>query len=496
MSLIRIRNLSFSYPDSAEPVFENVSLQIDTDWKLGFIGRNGRGKTTFLNLLQKKYEYAGSIQMQVEFAYFPFPVGHPDWLTESVLEEIAPSSEPWERMRELNLLELPEDILWRPFETLSHGEQTKVKLAALFLLDGRFLLIDEPTNHLDLEGRRKVSEYLNQKKGFILISHDRSFLDGCVDHILSLNRTDIELQSGNYSSWFLNFERKQGYEQAEQERLRKEMKRMEAAAARTSQWSGKTEAGKYGAQNSGSKVDRGFVGHKSAKLMKRAKTLEKRQQKAIEETKGLLANQETADALKLFPLSYHSQTLMTLNEVSAIYDGQTVLEPVTFTIERGDRIALDGRNGSGKSSLLKLIRGEKLEHTGEIDRGGGLVLSCVDQSTDMLKGSLTDYADQSGVELTLFLAMLRKLGFEREQFETPMERLSGGQRKKVVLARSLCQQAHLYLWDEPLNDLDIDARLQIEAVLEEYSPTMVFVEHDAAFRERICTRSVEIFRMS
>ena len=104
-------------------------------------------------------------------------------------------------MRELSYLDLEDDVLWRPFDTLSNGEQTKVLLAALFLNEGHFLLIDEPTNHLDMKAREQVAAYLKKKKGFILVSHDRWFLDHCVDHILSLNRTNIEVQSGNFSSW-------------------------------------------------------------------------------------------------------------------------------------------------------------------------------------------------------------------------------------------------------------------------------------------------------
>lgn len=105
------------------------------------------------------------------------------------MQEVCPNAESWELMRELSYLDVDADVLWRPFETLSNGEQTKVLLAALFLNKGHFLLIDEPTNHLDTAAREKVSAYLKKKKGFILVSHDRCFLDGCVDHILSLNRT-------------------------------------------------------------------------------------------------------------------------------------------------------------------------------------------------------------------------------------------------------------------------------------------------------------------
>ena len=133
MTMIKVENLTFSYPSSYDMIFENVNFQIDTDWKLGFIGRNGRGKTTFLNLLQGKYTYQGKIHAPVQFEYFPYTIADKNKMTTELLQEICPLSEEWEIMRELSYLDLEDDVLWRPFDTLSNGEQTKVLLAALFL---------------------------------------------------------------------------------------------------------------------------------------------------------------------------------------------------------------------------------------------------------------------------------------------------------------------------------------------------------------------------
>lgn len=218
MSLINVTDLTFAYDGSYDTIFEHLNLQLDTNWRLGFTGRNGRGKTTFLRLLMGEYEYRGSISASVQFDYFPFPaeVSQEDTLT--VAEGLVPDCEQWRLLREFSLLELSDDLLYRPFATLSHGERTKVLLAVLFLRENHFLLIDEPTNHLDAEGREVVSRYLNAKNGFILVSHDRAFLDGCVDHILSINRADIELQKGSFSSWYENKQRTDGYELAENEK--------------------------------------------------------------------------------------------------------------------------------------------------------------------------------------------------------------------------------------------------------------------------------------
>lgn len=486
MSMIKIEHLSFSYPTSCDTIFEDVSFQIDTNWKLGLTGRNGRGKTTLLKLLQGEYEYSGNISCAVTFDYFPYPVADKTQMTMDILREICPLAEDWELMRELSYLEVDADALFRPYETLSNGEQTKVLLAALFLNEGHFLLIDEPTNHLDTNARLLVSSYLKKKKGFLLVSHDRRFLDGCIDHILSLNKTNIEIQNGNFSSFMENFNRQQDFETAQNERLKKDIGRLQQAAKRSAVWSNRVESSKIGA------YDKGFVGHKAAKMMKRSKNIEARQKQAIEEKAGLLKNIETAQPLKLLPLSYHTETLASFLDVSISYNGTAVCPPVSFTIKQQERIVLDGKNGSGKSSLIKLLTGEALEYFGTLSVGSGLIISYVPQDTSFLKGTLSDFSEKNCMDESLFKAVLRKMDFERIQFEKNMEEFSEGQKKKVLIAKSLCERAHLYVWDEPLNFIDIYSRMQIEQLLLEFSPTMLFVEHDGAFREKIATKVVKL----
>lgn len=486
MSMIKIENLTFSYPTSYENIFENVNCQIDTNWKTGFVGRNGRGKTTLLKLLLGQYEYSGNIEASVEFDYFPYPIADKTKLTNEIFLEVAPMAEEWELMRELSYLDMEADVLYRPFNTLSHGEQTKVLLAALFCNEEHFLLIDEPTNHLDVEAREIVAGYLKKKKGFLLVSHDRHFLDSCVDHILSLNRSTIEVQSGNFSSWMQNFTQQQNFELAQNKRLKKDINRLQQSAKRSSQWSDRVEASKIGA------ADKGFVGHKAAKMMKRSKNIEARLQQAIKQKSSLLKNIETVENLKLSPQKYHANTLVSYSEVACCYDGKVISEPITFTIQQGERIAFDGKNGSGKSSLLKLLIGESIEHTGTIERGSGLVISYVPQDTSHIKGRLSDYAQDNSLDESLFKAILRKMDFERIQFEKDMQDFSAGQKKKVLIAKSLCEQAHLYVWDEPLNYIDIYSRMQIEQLLKAFSPTMIFVEHDKAFRDAIATRIIQL----
>lgn len=490
MSMIQVQNLTFSYPSSFDNIFENVNFQIDTDWKLGFIGRNGRGKTTFFQLLLGNYEYSGKIISSVDFTYFPYPVSDPNKYTHEIFEEICPQAEDWECLREIAYLHVDAEVMYRPFKTLSNGEQTKVLLAALFLTEGQFLLIDEPTNHLDTDARKTVSDYLRRKKGFILISHDRSFLDGCVDHILSINRANIDVQSGNYSSWKLNFDRQQEHEEVTNQRLQKDIDRLKQSSKRSSGWSNQVEASKNGTTNSGSKLDKGFVGHKAAKMMKRAKNLESRQQRAIEEKSKLLKNVEKTESLKVEPLAYPSKEMVVVTDVSNRYDDHIVNKPISFKVAQGDRVVLDGKNGSGKSSMLKLILGNPIQHTGSIKLASGLVISYVQQDTSHLKGLLSEFIEEHGIDETLFKSILRKMDFERIQFEKDISHYSGGQKKKLLIAKSLCEKAHLYIWDEPLNFIDIYSRMQIEELIKSSHLTMVIVEHDQAFQQTVATKTI------
>ncbi len=487
MSLITVRNLTFAYEGSYDTIFDHVSLQLDTDWRLGLVGRNGRGKTTFLKLLAGELDSGGAIEASVGFEYFPYPVLDASLSAQAVAANISGADE-WQIRREFNLLGIAEDAAGRAFSTLSPGERTKALIAALFCKPNQFLLIDEPTNHLDAETRVAVSRYLAKKSGFILVSHDRAFLDESVDHVLSINRGSIELLRGNFSAWDENRRRRETFETAENEKLGREIDALRASAARASQFAARAESEKFGTGAG----DRGYLGHKAAKMMKRSKAIETRMERAAGEKALLLKNVERNDALAVHPLRHHRGALALVRDLVVCYGGRAVNRPLRFDVLQGGRVALAGPNGSGKSSVLRLLAGEDVPHTGAVETAAGLVISYLPQDPSFLAGSAESYASECGVDLTLFYTILRKLDFPRAQFEKDMALYSAGQKKKVLLARSLSQRAHLYLWDEPLNYVDVLSRMQIEDLLLASLPTMVFIEHDAAFTNKIATQVVAL----
>lgn len=508
MAQIDVNNLTFYYDGSFDNVFENVSFSVDTNWKLGFIGRNGKGKTTFLNLLLGKYSYCGTIDTNTVFDYFPYQISEIMMNLSAVdfIEELKNGCETWQVICELSGLCENAELLYKPFKTLSPGERTKVLLATLFSGENDFLLIDEPTNHLDQEAREAVKNYLSSKKGFILVSHDRDLLDACTDHCLVLNRKTLEVQNGNFSSWWENKQKKDRFAVSENEKHLKEIKKLKQLAMRTSQWADKSERSKIGfeplKEPDRCVGTRAFIGSKTKKMQSRVKQMEKRINREIEDKEGLLQDIERPVDLKLVPLPYHKNTFINVRDCRLRYEGceQPLFSGIRFTLKRGDRISLSGKNGCGKSTLIKKIL-EKADlkegrlpvlEEGICEVSSGLVISYIGQDTSGLKGDLTSFCQKQGLDKSLFFSILRQLDFERTQFFKNMEEYSKGQKKKVLLAQSLLTPAHLYVWDEPLNYIDIFSRIQIEKLLEEYKPTMLFVEHDVKFCEKIATKTITL----
>lgn len=508
MSQISVSDLTFCYDGSFDNVFENVTFSIDTNWRLGFIGRNGKGKTTLLKLFMGKHSYRGSVSASVKFEYFPYPLTDKqmELSASEFISDIKSDCEEWQVICELSQLNEEAGILYRPFNTLSHGERTKVLLAVLFSGDNDFLLIDEPTNHLDSNAREIVKKYLASKSGFILVSHDRDLLDHCIDHVLVLNRKSIDVQNGNFSDWWENKQRRDKFAAAENEKRKKEIKRLKQTAKRSAEWADKSERTKIGfdpvKENDRCISTRSYIGAKTKKMQSRVKQMEKRITHEIEEKEGLLNDIERISELKLFPLAHHKNTLVNINNYSFTYSGMDtpVLDGITFTVNRGERIALHGKNGCGKSTLIKCI----LQKAGVISKPGsftengicetasGLVISYVCQDTSFLCGSVWKLCEERRLDKAMFGALLRQLDLERVQFTKNMEDFSQGQKKKVLIASSLLTSAHIYIWDEPLNYIDIFSRMQIEKLLTEYQPTMIFVEHDVRFREKIANKIIEL----
>lgn len=494
MGTIQINNLSFKYNQMSDQLFDHVDLNIDEAWKLGLIGRNGRGKTTLLKILMHQLDFQGQITTNLQFYYYPQKIVHLQQTVRNLVLKLSGlvDYDMWKIEMELAKLKLSSQLLERKFSTLSPGERTKLLLAVMFANSTGFQLIDEPTNHLDIEGRKVVADYLRAKKGFIVISHDRNFLNQIIDHVISINRKDITVYQGDFDTWETSKTQHDQHELNEKNQLQKDIKLMQQSAVKKSNWAQQTEKGKQKnvKMDHHANLDKGFLGHKSAKMMKKARMMQKRTEKAIDQKEQLLQNIEIEQ-----PLTFNYQKINHFDyfinvEKLQLSNQDTITPKVSFTVKEGEIVAFVGPNGAGKSTVLKTILGEKLpfEQSGLID-GKKLLVSYLPQET-RLRGTIKQVAKNYDLEIGKIFSTLRKLGFERVLFNEPIENMSQGQKQKVALSVSLSTPANLYLWDEPFNYLDVITRDQIVTAIKKQHPTMLLIDHDFGLLEEITDQKV------
>ena len=525
MAKININNMSYCYEGYYNPVFEHVNLTIKTEWRLGLIGRNGRGKTTLLKLLSGELEPTdGKISLPMEVEYFPYPTQCGYTNTRDIIKENVGRLKSMEdtmeaiisendeaRFDEYSLLQekylaldgyemeskiqkemddmgLDSSLLDRDFETLSGGEKTRIMLLTLFLRKKNFILLDEPTNHLDESGKEAVMNYLKKKKGFIVVSHDRAFLDAVIDHVLCINKKDITIEAGNYTTWKQNKDKREEYEFRTRERLEEEIAQLERSARSSRTWA-----------NIGNMQSYNYAGHGRANgvetYMRQAKRSEARVQDNIDKKKQLLQNYEEVKPLVMRQKDdIEEKCLIEIKELTFKYEDadKEVIKGFNFEVCTGDRIWVKGNNGAGKSTLLKLI--SKAIPNEAITYAEGLHIAMVGQEPAWKSGYVHDeFIDRSeGSAYERFIELCELFEVPEDFLERPLETFSSGELKKVNIARILAEENHIILFDEPLNFMDTYFSEQLEKAILEYQPTMIFVEHDSYFGKEVATKTITL----
>lgn len=529
MAKIEIKDLTFYYDDFYHPVFEHLNVNLDTDWKMALVGRNGRGKSTLLRLLEGSLEAtSGEIKRSGTVSYFPYLydanftkaidivkecIGGLRTLELELQEyEANPNECDSEAYfaalnrymesdgysmesricKEVSQMGLSEGLLEQDFATLSGGEQTCMLIIALFLRKDAFVLLDEPTNHLDKEKKEHLKEYLKKKKGYIIASHDTAFLDAVADHILAINKVDISIEQGNYSTWRRNMELKEQFELRTRQRLQQEINQLERQSKLTRTWS-----------DIGNKQKYPFCGHfrinGTRAYMRQAKAAEQQIQDNLAEKKQLLRNLEEEKKLSLYQEIVAQECLLSAENLEFCYEGSKtpVLKGVTLHVYPGDKIWIRGQNGAGKTTLLKVLSG-KLKGSG-IRKKGNLSIAYVSQEPACRTGDVKAYLKESlqaGEDYRTIHAKFRELCrlFDLPaDFEgRPLETLSSGELKKVDIARTLAGNHQVLFLDEPLNYMDVQFKSQLEAALLDEDLTLLFVEHNEEFGNRIANKVVEL----
>lgn len=492
-------------------ILDGLSFSVNSGERVGILGRNGCGKTTLFRILVGEIGYdEGEVMIAPSKRLgliSQIPVYPSDWTTEDVLRDAhkrlyalsakidaiaaqmehdnSPTllgeydrlSEDFRRLggysmdtdrnRVANGLDIPAAMRAQLFSSLSGGEKTRVNLARLILEDTDILLLDEPTNHLDLHATEWLEDYLLHFKGTVLvISHDRWFLDKVVQRSIEINEGRAELYSGNYSF----------YVEERQRRFEEKLKKYERDQAKIEQLTRAAEQMHLWA----------FMG--ADKLHKRAFSMEKRIEKLSQSERP--AEQKKLN-VKFRQREFEGDEVLVAEDVSKSFGERTLFSAIDLLVRGGERVALIGDNGTGKSTLVKLIMGEETPDTGYLYRGPAVrtaylpqIVSFSDESRSALDTMLYDCRCQPQEARDRLAAF----GFRGESVFTPVGTLSGGEKSRLRLCMLMGADINFLILDEPTNHLDIASREWMEDALSDYEQTLLFVSHDRYFIEKFATR--------
>lgn len=447
--MIRIDNLTKVV--GARTLFAIDHLSIGACDKVGLIGDNGTGKTTFLRILSSlDTDYAGRVQMNDEISY----------LLNNLEDELG-------------------FIYQRRFQQncSSPGEQQRLKLEHLLVDNKAFLLIDEPTSHLDIKQRKLLAKRLySRNKGFILVSHDRDFINQTCTKIFELVNGKIEVYSGDYSFYLCEREKKYKCAEREYESYVKEKKRLLQVANAIKQQSAKVKTTPKRMGNSEARLHKMGGQQNKKKLDKQVKaTLERVNQLEVKskpyQNAAIKLNMDEREKI-------HSKVLIRAENLNKSFDSKVIFKNVNFTIDNTNKVALLGDNGSGKTTLLNMIlNGETWTHPNL--RIG--YYSQLGETLDYTKTILDNVLLYSIYDQSMTRIILARLGFKTNDVFKQVNVLSDGEKAKVKLAKLLTGNFNYLVMDEPTNFLDIRAIEALEELLQGYDRPLLFVTHDASF---------------
>ena len=497
--MLDVKNISYSI--SNRKLFENASFNIPSGYHVGLVGKNGIGKTTLFNLIDKNLLLdEGEINLQktkkISILQQEIPntnlsildyVLSTDSETQLLIEEFENSKDQnriielssildeknaykdeWKASYILSGLGFKKDDQSKKINELSGGWRNRVGLAATLYSDPDLLLLDEPTNHLDFESVVWFENFLKEFKGtFIMISHDRQVLNSTVDHILHVENHNLNLYTGNYDQFESQFAQKSLAHEAM-------FKKQQALKQKVMKF-----------------VDRfGAKATKAKQAQSRLRSLEK-----IDMVDAIISDRTISFS---FPKPNNLGTsMLTINKVDAGYDEIPVLKNINLSISNDSRIALVGANGNGKSTLIKLIAGNLEPMKGNIIKKRNLKIGYFAQhQADELDLEKTGYQVLSEIDPEkpdLFIrGVLGRFGFDKQKSETKIENLSGGEKTRLLFCLMSYHSPDLLLMDEPTNHLDIDSRLSLINSLNEFEGAIILVSHDKDIIEKVADQILVI----
>ena len=507
---ISVSNLSKEF-EVGKKILDGLTFQIDQGERVGLLGKNGAGKTTLFKILTGELDWDDG---EVHIApgkgvglISQIPVYPPEYTVEDVLQTAFQRLHDMEReMEELtvrmgqdsdpallrrydaltaafeagggydtitplnkvcNGLEISQDMRNQLFSSLSGGEKTRVNLARLILEDTDILLLDEPTNHLDLRATEWLEEYLDKYKGTVLaISHDRWFLDRVVKRVIEIQDGKAEFYEGNYSFYVVEKEHRYQEKLKQYEKEQAKIEQLEKASQQLRIWA--------------------YSGND--KIFKRAQSMEKRIERLRTTDKP---TKERRLDMKFGEREFRGDEVLTIKELKKSFDGRTLFDHVNLEVVGGERIALLGDNGTGKSTLLKILLKEEEPDSGKLKMGPTVKVGYLPQIIHFShpERNLVDTMiyDQDCSTQTA-RNRLAAFNFRGEDVFKPVSALSGGEQSRLRLCMLMDEQINLLILDEPTNHLDIASREWIEEAVADYEGNLLFVSHDRYFIKQFATR--------
>ncbi len=537
MLLVKAHQITFKYQSQLENILEKVSFRINSSSQIGIVGKNGSGKSTlFQIILGDLSPTSGHIEVKsgVSIGYLAQAIVSGDdelvvdylWRTDADLFEMKKkvdsldensAIEDWEILsdfeqaggynftakieKEMAQVGLDVSFLDRGMSTLSGGEKTKVGLLGLLIRDPDLLLFDEPTNHLDIVAMRWFKSFLSATSiPYVIISHDKSVLNEYITEIWNVEKHQLTVYSGNYDFFKDAIEQARLTQMHEYETQQKKVAQLEASAVKQRAAAGKMDNYKdsRSVKKNGGKCKRdagaGSGKANAKKNMNAAKSVERRIEKLVNSVEQPRSNKKRNIILPIKQPCV-SDCVVNINAIDIAYNDNTVISDLSLIISKGDRLAIVGANGSGKTSLIKALSNSLPIKSGEIKWAPSAVISTFYQENIDLNANntiLEEVWEQGVTEQHFARTILNNLGLTKKQIAQKIGSLSSGEKVKVSLAKTVLSGANVLILDEPTNHLEIAAIEMLENALNNYEGTVIFVSHNESFIKSVATKVYDI----
>ncbi|MCR6105002.1 ABC-F type ribosomal protection protein [Salipaludibacillus agaradhaerens] len=467
--LLQLNNVSFHVKDHV--LFQKVSTHVQEGDIIGLIGKNGAGKSTFLHMLNGDVSpTTGEIK----------PIVNALNIAMVEQETVAYVSGDMTK-KEVTLLEnwrVPN----RPYTQLSGGEKVKARLAKGLALDADILMLDEPTNHLDDDSTAFLINQLKAYRGtVILVSHDRYFLDAVATKIWSLENGTLIDHKGNYTSYMKARKQKRESQQRQYDNQQKMVTRIEGQLKELTSWSQKAHA-----QSTKKEGYKEYYRLKAKRMDAQVKSKQKRLEKELEKINAAPVEQDDDVHFSMTANTKVGKRFLEVKQLTKSFDDHPLFKEASFTIQHGEKVALIGPNGSGKTTFLNILMGHETAQ-GDVWLSpsatiGYLTQDVFDLPLDQTPSHL--FAQDTYKERGKVQNLMKHLGFTASQWAQPIRHMSMGERVKCKLMTYILEEKEVLVLDEPTNHLDLPSREQLEETLSHYNGTLLIVSHDRYFIEK------------